>query len=461
MAVHVIKKGLDVPIKGAPKQDYGNTPMVAKVAVLARDYPCMKPRMHVQVGDQVKRGQLLFEDRKTEGVRFTSPGAGRVAAINRGARRALRSVVIDLTPSERRGRPEDGDHQPFESFTGREVSELDGQAVRDLLVESGLWTAIRQRPFSKVPSPASNCSSIFVTAIDTDPLAPDPEAVLDGQMDDFRRGLSALGHLTEGIVYLCRAQGAKVGPGDAPRVQVEEFAGLHPAGLAGTHIHLLDPVHREKVVWYVGYQDVAAIGRLFESGKLPVGRTVALCGPVVIRPRLLKTRLGAHIDPLIDEELFFGESRVISGSVLYGHRARGPVYGYLGRYARQISCLAEDHRRRLFGWMTPGWDLFSTTRAYLSGLRGESAKYDFTTSARGNHRAMVPIGSFERVMPLDIMPTFLLRALMMDDLERAEALGCLELDEEDLGLCSFVSPGKEDYAPHLRRTLFEIWKEES
>jgi len=461
MAVHVIQKGLDLPIKGAPEQRFGVTPMVGKVAVLARDYPFMKPRMHVQAGDQVKRGQLLFEDRKTDGVRFTSPGAGTVAAINRGARRALRSVVIDLTASERRGKPEDSDYQPFDSFTGREVAELDSQAVLDLLVESGLWTAIRQRPFSKVPSPSSTCHSIFVTAIDTDPLSPDPETVLEGQMDDFRRGLWALGHLTKGNVYLCRAPGAKIEPGDAPRVQVEEFAGQHPAGLVGTHIHLLDPVHRVKAVWYIGYQDVAAIGRLFESGKLPVGRTIALGGPVVIRPRLLKTRLGAHIDPLIDEELFFGGSRVISGSVLYGQRARGAVYGYLGRYARQISCLAEDHRRRLFGWMMPGADLFSTTRAYLSGFRGKSAKYEFTTSARGNHRAMVPIGSFERVMPLDIMPTFLLRALMMDDLERAEALGCLELDEEDLGLCSFVSPGKEDYAPHLRRTLFEIWKEES
>jgi Na+-transporting NADH:ubiquinone oxidoreductase subunit A len=459
MAVHVIHKGLDLPIKGAPEQRFGDTPMVGKVAVLARDYPFMKPRMYVQVGDQVKRGQVLFEDRKTEGVRFTSPGAGTVAAINRGARRVLQSVVIDLTASERRGKPEDADHQPFESFTGREVSEFDPQAVRGLLVESGLWTALRQRPFSKVPSPASSCHSIFVTSIDTDPLSPDPEAVLEGQMDDFQRGLCALGHLTEGAVYLCRSPGAKIEPGNAPRVQVEEFSGKHPAGLAGTHIHILDPVHRRKVVWYIGYQDVAAVGRLFETGKLPVGRTVALCGPVVVRPRLLKTRLGAHVEPLINEELFFGETRVISGSVLYGQRARGAVYGYLGRYARQISCLAEDHRRRFLGWVMPGLDLFSTTRAYLSSIRGRSAKFDFTTSAHGGHRAMVPIGSFERVMPLDIMPTFLLRALLMNDLERAEALGCLELDEEDLAPCSFVSPGKEDYAPHLRRSLYEIWKE--
>ena len=461
MAEHVIKKGLDLPIRGAPEQRVENAPAVSKVALLARDYPFMKPRMHVQIGDRVKRGQLLFEDRKTEGVRFTSPGAGTVVAINRGARRALRSVVIDLTAGEQRGVTEDAEHQSYESFSGREVAELDPQAVRDLLVESGLWTAIRQRPFSKVPSPKDSCRSIFVTAIDTNPLAPIPEVVLEGRMEAFQRGLVALGHLTEGTIYLCRAPGAKIEPGIAPRVQVEEFRGRHPAGLVGTHIHFLDPVHREKTVWHIGYQDVAAVGELFETGRLPVERTVALCGPVVMRPRLLKTRLGAEVEPLIDEELFFGETRVISGSVLYGHRARASVYGYLGRYANQISCVAEDHRRRFLGWLRPGWDTYSTTRAYLSGFRSRTATYDLTTSTRGGHRAMVPIGAFERVMPLDIMPTFLLRALLMDDLERAEALGCLELDEEDLGLCSFVSPGKEDYAPHLRRNLFEIWKEES
>jgi Na+-transporting NADH:ubiquinone oxidoreductase subunit A len=459
MAVHVVKKGLDLPIKGAPQQRVDSAPAVAKVAVLARDYPFMKPRMHVQVGDQVKRGQLLFEDRKTDGVRFTSPGAGTVTAINRGARRAFQSAVVDLTASERRGKAADSDYQPFETFTDRPVEQLEGQAVRDLLVESGLWTAIRQRPFSKIPAPNSDCHSVFVTAIDTNPLSPDPDVVLENRMDDFQRGLRALSSLTEGPVYLCRAPGSKIEPGDTPRVRVEEFAGMHPAGLAGTHIHLLDPVDREKVVWYVGYQDVAAIGELFELGRLPVERTVALAGPLVIRPRLLQTRIGADVDPLIDEELYFGEKRVISGSVLYGHSARGSVFGFLGRYANQISCIGEDRRRRFLGWLYPGWESFSTTRAYLSGFRGRSAEYDFTTSSRGGHRAMVPIGLFERVMPLDIMPTFLLRALLADDLERAEALGCLELDEEDLALCSFVSPGKEDYAPHLRRSLFEIWKE--
>jgi len=212
-------------------------------------------------------------------------------------------------------------------------------------------------------------------------------------------------------------------------------------------------------VWHVGAQDVAAIGELLATGKLPVRRIVSLAGPLVQQPRLLATRLGAAIVPLVEGQLFPGDARVISGSVLYGYRAMSEAGGFLGRYSTQISCLAEDHRRRFLGWLRPGWDLFSTTRAYTSSLRPEATKFDFTTSAQGGHRAMVPIGLFEKVMPLDIMPTFLLRALLVDDVERAEALGCLELDEEDLALCSFVSPGKEDYGPVLRRNLTEIWKE--
>ncbi len=459
MAVHVIKKGLDLPITGAPEQRVFDAPAVSKVAILARDYPFMKPRMHVQEGDRVTRGQLLFEDRKTEGVRMTAPGAGTVTAINRGARRALRSVVIELTASEREGQPVDSDFQPFSSFTGAAVEDLERAAVRDLLVESGLWTALRRRPFSNVPSPSESCRSIFVTAMTTDPFGVDPEVALDGRQEEFELGLWALSHLTDGPVYLCRAVGSKIGAGTAPRVRIEEFKGKHPAGLVGTHIHTLDPVSRANVVWHVDAQDVAAIGELFVTGKLPVKRVVSLAGPLVQQPRLLATRLGVSTTPLVAGQLYPGEARVISGSVFYGHRAMSEAGGFLGRYSTQISCLAEDHRRRFLGWLWPGRDLFSTTRAYASALRPKSTRYAFTTCAQGGHRAMVPIGLFEKVMPLDIMPTFLLRALLVDDVERAEALGCLELDEEDLALCSFVSPGKEDYAPALRRNLFEIWKE--
>ncbi len=459
MGVVKVRKGLDLPIKGGPEQRIEPAPLVGKVALVARDYQFMKPGMHVAEGDRVLRGQALFEDRKTEGVVFTAPGAGTVVAVNRGERRAFQSLVIELSDGERSGRPDDSDFRSFESFTGRSPADLGGDRVRALLVESGEWTALRTRPFSKTPAPTDTCHSIFVTAMDTNPLAADPEVVLEDRHDDFRIGLQVLTQLTEGPVYLCCAPSSSFADDAVDGVRVEHFEGRHPAGLAGTHIHFLDPVHRDKTVWTIGYQDVAAIGSLFAIGRLDVQRVVALGGPVVKRPRLLATRFGAEVDPLVAGELDDVPARVVSGSVLHGFSAMGEVFGYLGRFANQISCLMEDDRRRFLGWLWPGFDRFSLTRAFGSALRGSSARYDFTSTTHGAHRAMVPIGLFERVMPLDIMPTFLLRALLMDDLERAEALGCLELDEEDLALCSFVSPGKEDFGPALRRNLFDIWKE--
>ncbi len=459
MAVHTIKKGLDLPISGEPVQEIEAAPPSRFVALLAQDYQFMKPRMHVAVGDVVARGQLLFEDRKTEGIRFTSPGAGTVAAINRGERRSFQSLVIELSDSEREGRPTESDFQPFESFTGDAVSTLGGEQVRALLVESGQWTALRTRPFSKAPETEASCHSIFVTAMDTSPLTADPEIVMEGRLDDFKGGLEALTKLTDGPVYVCCSPGSSLGETKVAGIQVEHFQGKHPAGLAGTHIHALDSVNRDKTVWYVGYQDVAAIGALFKTGRIDVDRVAALGGPVVKRPRLLATRIGAEIEALVEGELEPGANRVVSGSVLHGFTAMGGVFGYLGRFANQISCLAEGDKRHFLGWIWPGFDRFSVSRAFGSAFRPRTARYDFTTTTNGAHRAMVPIGLFEKVMPLDIMPTFLLRSLLMDDLERAEALGCLELDEEDLALCSFVSPGKEDYGPALRRNLLEVWKE--
>jgi Na+-transporting NADH:ubiquinone oxidoreductase subunit A len=461
MGIHIIRKGLALPISGSPEQRIERAPSVPRVAVMADDYPFMKASMRVKVGDEVKRGQVLFEDRKTEGVLFTAPGAGKVVGIHRGERRALISVAIQLSRSEVAG-GEDRDHQAFASYTGREVAQLDGEQVRSLLAESGLWTALRTRPFSKVPSPTENCHSIFVTAIDTNPLCAAPEVVLEGRETDFRRGLEALGKLTEGDVWLCHGEGFSMEVGDLPRLRKEEFRGAHPAGLAGTHIHRLDPVSRTKTVWFIGYQDVVAIGHLFASGKLDVERVASLAGPAVRSPRLLRTRLGAAVSPLVegglkDEEM--QEIRIVAGSVLNGRTTSGEGADYLGRYHQQISCLAEGRHRRFIGWMMPGFGRYSTVPAYTGSLRGRTHLFDLDTSTNGGHRAMVPIGMFERVMPLDIMPTFLLRALLVDDLENAEALGLLELDEEDLALCSFVSPGKEDYGPALRRNLTEVWKE--
>lgn len=455
MAVHVIKKGLDLPIAGKPDQTVSDGAAVTHVALLAADFPTMKPRMHVDVGDTVKRGQPLFEDRKANGVVFTAPGAGKVIALNRGERRALQSVVIELSATEVAGKPTDEEFHTFDHYKSGKPDALKAETARALLSESGLWTAFRSRPFNRVPGFDEDCQAIFVNAMDTNPLAPDMDVVMAGREKDLAAGMTVLSKLTAGKVYFCKTAGGTL---TAAGASVEEFKGKHPAGLTGTHIHTLHPVNRSHVVWSIGVQDVAAIGALVTTGRLDVTRVVSLAGPATTKPRLLKTRMGASTDQLIAGQLAEGETRVVRGSILSGHAASGDVLGYVGRYDHGIACLAEDRERHFLGWLAPGRNMYSTVRAFLSGFAPKK-EYVFTTTTHGSHRAMVPIGMFERVMPLDIMPTFLLRALLVDDLDRAEKLGCLELAEEDLGLCSFVSPGKEDYGKHLRRNLTTIWKE--
>ena len=456
MGNHVIKKGLDLPITGQPTQEISENPTVTKVALLGHDYPTMKPRMHVKVGDQVKRGQLLFEDRKAEGVHFTAPGAGEIVAIHRGEKRLFQSLVIALNES---GDAKAEDQATFEHYKNHDLSAITGQEARALLSETGLWAALRVRPHGRVPSIDDKCHALFVTATDTNPLAPSVPAIVAGKEVFLKAGLNVLKTLSEGSTYLCVGPQWATDVSDVAGVEVETFSGPHPAGLAGTHIHTLSAVNRGRHAFYVGVQDVIAIGELFSTGILNPARVISFAGPIVKQPRLVQTRLGACIDELtaggLDDS---AEARVISGSVLFGHSVTDEALNYLNRYDQQVSALAEDRERVLLGWLGLGFSQFSTVRAFASKWLPQK-DYAFTTNTNGSHRAMVPIGMFERVMPLDILPTFLLRSLLVEDVENAEKLGCLELTEEDLALCSFVSPGKEDYGAALRRVLTDIWQE--
>ena len=454
MAKHTFKKGLDLPITGKPVREVNQAQTVTHVGLLGHDYPGMKPRMHVQVGDQVLRGQKLFSDRKTEGVDFTAPAAGEVVAIHRGEKRAFQSLVIRIADPDK-----ESNQQVNISAKIDRADALDSPALRALLSETGLWTSIRSRPYDRIPSPSESNAAIFVTAVDTNPLAAEPEVALEGQEAPFREGLRALTKLTEGDVFVCVGPSWTLSLDGLPRVQEHVFDGPHPAGLVGTHIHTLKPVHRGRSVWHIGYQDVTAIGHLLMSGQINTDRIISLAGPVVHAPCHVRTRVGASVVELtsgeVDREQ---EVRLVSGSVLFGQIANDEVFGYLNRYHNQVTALAEDRERAFLGWLGLGVNKFSTIRAFLSRWL-PNKDFAFTTTTHGSHRAMVPIGMYERVMPLDIMPTFLLRSLVMGDLERAEQLGCLELTEEDLALCSFVSPGKEDYGVALRNVLTEIWKE--
>lgn len=444
--MHKIKRGLDIPIQGAPQQVIENAPTARAVALVGFDYPGMKPTMEVAEGDRVKLGQVLFTDKKTAGVRYTAPAGGTVTAINRGARRVLQSVVIEV----------DGDEaESFATCTADNLPAAD--AIRAQLVESGLWTALRTRPFSKVPELDSQPAAIFVTAIDTNPLAADPAVIIAEQAEAFTLGQSLLAQLTAGTVFVCSAPDAQVPVATAANVQAEQFAGPHPAGLAGTHIHYLAPVSAEKTVWTVGYQDVIAIGRLFLDGRLYTERVVALAGPQVENPRLLRTRLGADLQALCAGQLKNGENRIVSGSVLGGRGVQGAT-SYLGRYHNQVSVLLEGRHRQFMGWFSPGLNRHSNLGIYITSWFGNKC-LPMTTNTNGSQRAMVPVGSFERVMPMDILPTQLLRALIVGDTETAQALGCLELEEEDLALCTYVCSGKYEYGPILRDNLTRIEKE--
>ena len=444
-----ITKGLDVPITGAPEQVISDGPAIKSVALVGRDYIDMKPTMLVSEGDRVKLGQPLFTNKRTPGVTFNAPGAGVVTAINRGAKRALQSVVIRLEGDE---------EETFKQYDSKELGTLKPEQVKENLTASGLWTAFRTRPYSKIPNPDTTPHSIFVTAIDTRPLAGRPDIIINEHPQAFTDGLTVLSRLTEGNVFVCTAPDATLPQTNSERVRVETFTGPHPAGLAGTHIHFLDPVNAAKTVWHLNYQDVIAMGKLFTSGRLWVGRVVALGGPTVLKPRLLRTRLGANTDDLLDNEIEDVECRPISGSALGGRRALGSE-SFLGRYHSQLTVLAEGNERYFLGWLNPARNLFSIVNVFTAALSRRTREFAMTTSQNGSPRAMVPVGTYEMVMPLDILPTQLLRALVVGDTDTAQALGCLELDEEDLALCSYVCVGKYDYGLALRKNLTQIEKE--
>ena len=405
--------------------------------------------MLVAPGDRVALGQPLFEDKKNPGVRYVAPGAGRIVEMHRGERRALISVVIELDGAS----PE---RIPFQSYSGKPAESLSASELRALLLEAGLWEAFRTRPFSRAPGVDGQAAAIFITATDTRPHAPPPALVLADRLDDFRRGMAAVAKLTAGPTFLCQAPGSTYDV--PPEVRVAEFEGPHPSGNAGWHIHRLLPASLHRVVWSIGYQDVVAIGHLVATGELDVSRVISIGGPGAANPRLVRARLGASLEDLMRGELKAGTQRIISGSVLDGRAVTGPGDAFLGRHHLQVAVLPEAGEREMFGYIRPGAEKFSVTNTVLGAWRAEH-RFALNTSTNGSPRAMVPIGSYERVMPFDILPTFLLRALITKDDARAADLGAIELDEDDIALCTYVCPGKYDYGPLLRNALERIEKE--
>ncbi len=450
MSLIKIKKGLNIPIKGAPRQtlpDEPTTPAVSHVALLGDDYPDLKPTMEVQEGDIVKLGQVLFTDKKIPGIKFTAPGCGQITAIRRGPKRKFEALVIALAGDE---------EVNFRDLDHRQAIDLKPAEIRSTLIESGLWTAIRSRPYGKIPAADTKACALLITAMDTLPLAPDPELIISKYSDDFLLGAQILNRLTPRTT-VCFARGQVNPVRDLININVQEFSGPHPAGLPSTHIHFVHPANHEKAVWHIDYSDVIAVGHLFRTGRLATRRIISLAGPAVKNPRLLAVRLGAQISKICQDEINLPEARLIAGSVLTGRQAEGSN-DFIGRYHRQISALNNDAERSFLNWLQPGSQRFSIKRLFISGFL-PSRDFAMSTAAWGGQRAIFPIGTYEQVMPLDIMATDLLKAIANQDTEKAQELGCLELIEEDLALCSFVCPGKNNFGSMLRKILQQIEKD--
>jgi len=439
-----IKKGLDLPINGEPEQIIHESSVTESVALIGEDYIGIRPKLLVNEGDQAKLGQSLFTDNQTR-VNYTSPASGIISHINRGAKRVLQSIVIRI----------EGDEElSFDAYQRQYLNKLKSSKVKDNLLASGLWTAFRTRPFSKNPAPATLPHSIFVTAIDTNPLAADPKVIIHEYQQDFIDGLTVVSKIADAQVFVCKAPTADLPVPTNDQIMTVDFDGPHPAGLAGTHIHFLNPVSTTKTVWYLNYQDVIAIGKLFTTGRLWKERIISLAGPQVQQSRLIKTRLGADITTLVKDELKPGINRIISGSVLSGRHAKGWA-NFLGRYHTQLSVIEEGGERKFIGWLKPGRRNFSVNNIFSSSFFRKQ-HFKFTSSLNGNIRGMVPLGNFEDVLPLDLLPVPLLKALLVRDTETVQALGGLELDEEDLALLSYVCCSKLDYGMALRANLTEI-----
>ena len=443
-----IKKGLNIPIHGLPAGDIIDSKKSRSVAILGSDYVGMKPTMLVEEGERVKLGQALFEDKKNPGVIFTSPAGGKVEAINRGERRVLQSVVIEVDQNE--------EVVNFKSFSENDLSNSSSKDVRAQLIASGMWTSFRTRPYSKVPGVETSPANIFISAIDTQPLSADPENIIKLNKEHFLFGLSVIKKLGDCPIHLSLGESSELDLSEDDQLRLHSFSGPHPAGLVGTQMHFISPATLTNINWTIGYQDVIAIGQLFQTGLINVERVISLGGPQASNPCFLKTRLGACTDELTAGELTHRENRIISGSVISGREAIGP-YAYLGRYHNQISVISEPNSkdRDFMNWLTPGPSKFSKIPLFLSALFPKKI-FKFKALMNGSDRPIVPIGIYEEVLPQNFLPTVLLRNVVLMDTEKIQALGGLELDEEDLALCSFVCPGKYDFGSLLRAGLTKI-----
>ena len=435
-----ISKGLDLPISGAPLNIVSDEPKVSSVAVLSNDFVGMKPTMLVKEGDSVKAGQKIFEDKKNIGVFYTSPCGGIVRNINRGDKRKFLSIELDI----------DDTNEAFKFFDMGNTSN----EIKECLINSGYWNCFRTRPFNRTPNVNDVPSAIFINCCDSNPLSMDPYNIISLNEADFREGLKVLSQLFKCNMNLTyQNDNFDISNEDFEYFQ---FKGPHPSGLSSTHISKIYPVNLNRTVWTINYQDIISIGFLKKNNKIRTSKLISLGGPSVHEPSLLNVRVGGNIDEICAGKLK-PNSRIISGSVLHGHESEG-VMNYLGFYDSQISAIPDEVNNIFMNWLMPGSSLHSKLNVFISSFI-KPKNFIFNTSIGGGDRAIVPISSYEEVIPMDILVTQLLKALVVSDIDMAVDLGMLELVPEDLALCSYVCPSKYDYSSILMDNLNKLYQE--
>jgi Na+-transporting NADH:ubiquinone oxidoreductase subunit A len=450
MYQHKIKKGYDIKLAGAANLQVQDADMPKRFALQPPDFPGVKLKLEVEEGDSVSIGSVLFSDKQNPQVQFLSPAGGKISLINRGERRAIMEVVVDIIADEAA--------ISFPKIPVTEIAAKSREEVVTYLLTGGVWPYLRQRPFSKIADPQVVPRDIFISAVDTSPLAPDYSVLLGDEQEAFETGVALLKKLTSGKVYLSvddklsRLEGIE-------DVEVHAFSGPHPAGNISVQIDRIAPMKHGDIVWYIYASDVIVLGKLAVEGKFPVDRIVAVAGSSVKeeKRRYYRTRLGAPVQALVKEgDLVDDEVRFISGGVLQG-RDIGAA-GYIGFYDHLITVIPESHERKLFGWIYPGLKNESFSKTFLSGVLGPK-NYIQDTRMHGGVRAFIQTGEYEKVMPLDILPMQLVKSIMAEDIEEMEGLGILECAPEDFALCTYICPSKIDFGAYVQKGLDMIERE--
>ncbi len=444
-----IKKGLDIKLLGEAEKAEAFNYVSSTYAIKPTDFTGILPRLSVNIGDIVKAGTPLFCDKYQEEILFTSPVSGKVIEIKRCDKRELREIIIDAD--------EEIQYIPFEKAN---PSDLSREEIISRLIKAGIWPLIRQRPYSVIADPKAKPKSIFISAFDSNPLAPDNDYVVHGKGEIFQTGIDAVVKLTDGKVHI------NINAGETPskvfvnskgaQVQINKISGPHPAGNIGVQIHHIDPINKGDVVWYLYPQDILTIGRFFMQGRYDATKIVALTGPEVIRPRYYKILSGASIKNMVQDNVKKRDNRYISGNVLTGKKIEQD--GYIGFYDTQVTVIPESVNPELLGWLGPGFGKYSVSRTFFSWIC-PSKKWSLNTNYYGSQRPFVMTGEYEKYFPMDILPVQLLKAVILKDVELMEKLGIYEVAGEDFALCEYVCTSKTECQEIIREGLEIIRKE--